>query len=205
VPSAAFFSRLGFFVRADFIAPDECVKLVSEISAAPHEACRVARHGVDDLLDERIRKTTSALVSEETRLCLERRFVDIVPELEAHFATPLAGSESPGFLIYDAGAFFSAHRDTRADDPPYIRRRRVSAVLFLNAASDEPAPGKYGGGTLTFHHLLDGPHWEGCSFAFERPEPGTLVAFRSDVVHEVLPVTFGRRFTVVTWFPAREA
>jgi SM-20-related protein len=31
-------------------------------------------------------------------------------------------------------------------------------------------------------------------------EPGLLVAFRSDTVHEVLPVTHGERFTVVSWF-----
>jgi SM-20-related protein len=201
MPSAAFFARLGFFVRTRFVAPDECEQLISEASAASHEPCRVVRHGVDEVLDERVRNATSAQVSKQTRLRVRQRFVDVVPELEAHFGTPLDGSETPGFLIYDAGAFFSAHADTGADDPPDIRRRKISAILFLNAPSVEPAAGTYGGGMLKFHRLLDGPHWEACSFAFERPEPGMLVAFRSDLVHEVTPVTFGRRFTVVTWFP----
>jgi SM-20-related protein len=204
MPSAAFFASLGFFVRASFVSAEECRQLIFEASEAPHEPCRVVRHGVDDVLDEHVRNTTSALVSRETRLRLKQRFIDVVPELETHFRTALAGSETPGFLIYDAGAFFAAHSDAGAVDPPDIRRRRVSAVLFLNAPSADPGTGTYGGGVLKFHRLLDGPHWEGCSFAFERPEPGMLVAFRSDLVHEVLPVTFGRRFTVVTWFPERD-
>jgi SM-20-related protein len=32
------------------------------------------------------------------------------------------------------------------------------------------------------------------------PAPGTLVAFRADTTHEVVPVTYGERYTIVTWF-----
>jgi SM-20-related protein len=205
MPSASFFARLGFFVRANFVAPEECELLMAEAAQAPHEPCRVVRHGVDGILDEQVRSATSALVPRATRLRVKQRFLDVTPELEAHFGAPLAESETPGFLIYNAGAFFAAHADTGVDDPPDIRRRRVSAILFLNGPSGEPSAGTFGGGGLRFHRLLDGEPWEACPLAFDRPEPGMLVAFRSDIVHEVLPVTFGRRFTVVTWFPAREA
>jgi predicted 2-oxoglutarate/Fe(II)-dependent dioxygenase YbiX len=126
----------------------------------------------------------------------------MVPALETHFGTPLAGCETPGFLIYDTGAFFAPHKDTGPDDPPDIRRRLVSAIVFLNQRSLEPSDDGYDGGTLRFHGLLDGPYWESCPFSFE-PDPGMLVAFRSDLLHEVQPVTRGRRFTVVTWFLAR--
>jgi predicted 2-oxoglutarate/Fe(II)-dependent dioxygenase YbiX len=30
--------------------------------------------------------------------------------------------------------------------------------------------------------------------------PGSLVAFRSETTHEVIPVTHGERFTVVSWY-----
>ena len=32
------------------------------------------------------------------------------------------------------------------------------------------------------------------------PEPGTLVCFRAETTHEVLPVTHGERFTIVSWY-----
>ncbi len=48
---------------------------------------------------------------------------------------------------------------------------------------------------------MEGPQWDKCGFALEA-EPGLLIAFRSDTSHEVRPVTFGERFTIVTWFTA---
>ena len=32
------------------------------------------------------------------------------------------------------------------------------------------------------------------------PAPGTLVCFRAETTHEVLPVTHGERFTIVSWY-----
>ena len=32
------------------------------------------------------------------------------------------------------------------------------------------------------------------------PTPGMLVAFRSDILHEAQPVSFGKRYAIVTWF-----
>src|SRR5215471_12816180 len=204
MPSAAFFANLGFFVRRNFVDVDDRERLMAEAAQAPCERCLVVRHGTDDVLDDGFRNASSALVSKTTRLHMRQRFAGLTTELEAHFGTALAGSEAPGFLIYDAGSFFAAHTDMGNEDPDEIRRRRISAILFLNGPSGDALAGGYGGGTLRFHRLLDGPHWEACPFAFE-PEPGMLVAFRSDVVHEVLPVTFGRRFTILPWFLAREA
>ena len=203
MPSASFFVHLGFFVRPGFLDVEGCEHLIAEASAAPNEPCRLVRNGVDDVLDERTRCADSALVSKATRIRMKQRFLEVTPEIEAHFGMPLAGSETPGFLIYNTGAFFTAHADSGPTIPSEIRRRRISAILFLNSPSREPSEDGYGGGALRFHRLLDGQHWEGCPLSFE-PEAGMLVAFRSDIVHEVLPVTFGRRFTIVTWFPGKD-
>jgi SM-20-related protein len=172
------------------------------MSETPSEPGRLVKHGVDGVLDEKMRRVSSASVGKATRTRVKQRFLEIVREVETHFGTPLAGCESPGFLAYDNGAFFAPHRDKGPHDPPDIRRRVVSAIVFLNQPCSEREDDGYGGGMLRFHGLLDGPDWAACPFPFE-PELGMLVAFRSDVLHEVQPVTFGRRFTVVTWFLAR--
>jgi len=175
---------------------------MTEASDVPGERGRLVRNGVDGVLDETTRRVSSASLCKATQTDVKRRFLEMVPELETHFGVALDGCETPGFLIYDAGAFFAPHTDTGPEDPPDIRRRRVSAIVFLNRQSIERSDDAYSGGTLRFHGLLDGPEWAACPLPFE-PEPGMLVAFRSDLLHEVQPVASGRRFTVVTWFVAR--
>jgi SM-20-related protein len=133
-------------------------------------------------------------------MALRQRLRGLIPELQTHFGTPLADCESPQYLIYHPGDFFRAHRDGGDAAPDEVtRRRRVSVVIFVNRESEEPAEDAYGQGHLTFHQLLDGPHWERCAFHLDA-EPGLLIAFPSNTLHEVTPVSHGRRFTVVTWF-----
>jgi len=105
------------------------------------------------------------------------------------------------FLQYLPGDFYCAHRDgTFAPDAPdYFRRRRVSVVIFLNGPSDEPRPNCYGGGRLTFYGLIKEPRFELCGLPLDA-QPGMLVAFPADVLHEVRPVLHGERQTIVTWF-----
>jgi predicted 2-oxoglutarate/Fe(II)-dependent dioxygenase YbiX len=52
---------------------------------------------------------------------------------------------------------------------------------------------------LTFYGLLPGPAWERIGFPL-RGEEGLLVAFRSEILHEVTAVRQGDRYTIVTWF-----
>jgi predicted 2-oxoglutarate/Fe(II)-dependent dioxygenase YbiX len=63
-------------------------------------------------------------------------------------------------------------------------------VLFLNDRST------YGGGELTFHGEY--PNWTERHVA--PASAGTLVAFRSEMTHEVTPLTYGDRYTAVTWY-----
>ncbi len=200
--SVQLFVQCGFFVRKHFFAPGYCRRLMAEASEVPSERGRLVRNGVDGVLDETTRSVSSASLSKATRTGVKQRFLEMVREVETHFGVALAGCEAPGCLMYDAGAFFAPHTDTGPEDPPDIRRRRVSAIVFLNRQSAQGSDDTYSGGTLKFHGVLDGPEWTACPLPFE-PEPGMLVAFRSDLLHEVQPVTSGRRFTVVTWFLAR--
>ena len=58
--------------------------------------------------------------------------------------------------------------------------------------SAEPQADSYTGGTLNFYDQTKEFGLEG--------ETGLLVAFTSDTFHEVIPVTSGERFTIITWF-----
>jgi SM-20-related protein len=78
-------------------------------------------------------------------------------------------------------------------------QRRVSIVIFLSSSVQDTEQEGYGGGELAFYGLLKGPHWEDCAFTLDA-SPGLMIAFRPDVFHEVRPVTFGERLTIVAWF-----
>jgi predicted 2-oxoglutarate/Fe(II)-dependent dioxygenase YbiX len=61
--------------------------------------------------------------------------------------------------------------------------RRVSAIVFLSDRSE------YEGGTVRFLHHGEAPATR-----------GTLLAFRSELTHEVTRLERGERYTVVTWY-----
>ena len=71
------------------------------------------------------------------------RFEEVRPLLAQHFGIALGGFEDVQFLRYGTGDFYHTHRD-RADHPKapaYMRDRKVSVVLFLNATVERPEPG----------------------------------------------------------------
>ena len=201
MPSGSTFAQLGLFVRERFLDATCCTHLIEEMVRARAEKGRLVRDGVDHVLDETARRVSSARVAPSTRSMVRERFTELLPQLRSHFATELSECEPPGFLIYGPGAFFAPHTDAGSRDPSDIRRRRISTIVFLNAPTASPAADGFAGGTLRFHGMLDGPAWAACPLPFDA-ERGMLVAFRSDLVHEVTPVTAGQRFSVVTWFLA---
>jgi predicted 2-oxoglutarate/Fe(II)-dependent dioxygenase YbiX len=143
-------------------------------------------------LDQGVRKTKWAGVSAPMILAVKAHLLAVKPRLERHFNVTLAGCEEPQVLAYKPGDFFRLHRDN-ADDPDasaYLRARQVSAVIFLNSAPEARGPESYGGGVLTFYGLIDDPCWRGYGFPLVG-EQGLLIAFRSDVLHEVTVITGG--------------
>ena len=190
-------------MRSDFLSQECCDEICAEMRRAAHAKGEVVgtRQSAKepDVIDESVRKVLSAKVAGPAKALIKSRLWELKPELESHFHVRLTGGDGPQFLRYQSEAFYHPHRDASPDSPPDIASRRVSIVIFLNRSSEHPAPDCYGGGALRFHGLLGGPHWENCAFSLDA-EPGLLVAFRSDVLHEVLPVTFGERMTAVAWF-----
>jgi predicted 2-oxoglutarate/Fe(II)-dependent dioxygenase YbiX len=142
-------------------------------------------HANGFVVDRQVRRTLEVEVDSTTVAEVERSIASVCQRVARFFGIPLSGDEGPGFLRYPAGGFYRRHRDVPSgsgDDFP----RRISVVMFLTSA---------------------GKRCEGGALRIYRPDPfdiapraGTLVAFPSEVPHEVLPVTSGVRDVVVDWF-----
>jgi SM-20-related protein len=199
MPLARTFQQLGFFVRPGFLDGTECMNLIEAMSGASRDYGGIVSADGAEIVDETRRRVSCARLDATVGTLIDRRFRGIIPELVSYFQVQLVDCECPDFLVYDPGAFYEWHRDTRPDNAAeYIRKRAVSAIVVLNG-TDGAASTRYAGGSLRFQGVLDGPVWDRCPLPFEA-EPGLLIAFKSNILHEVTPVTAGRRFSVVTWY-----
>ncbi|HEV2863917.1 MAG TPA: 2OG-Fe(II) oxygenase [Pyrinomonadaceae bacterium] len=189
------------YLSRNFLGARECAELIEEVSAARGGPATVYRPGSQSPVDERVRRTTRHMLSEETTEHVRRMLLRRMDEVAAHFGVRLHDCEPPQFLRYQEGDFFVAHQDGNTEQLQYdhLRVRRVSVVVFLNGQSEHPRPGTFGGGSLVFYEPdVDHERKElGLPVA---AEPGLFVAFRAETTHEVRPVTHGERFSVVCWY-----
>jgi SM-20-related protein len=200
MPTADFFARLGVLVIKNFLEVDLCRRICAEARESPGGPAWVVNQA-EERVDESVRRTRQVKVSRETSTLVKNRLLAIEPQVESHFHLTLSDCEKPVFLVYREGDFFVTHQDSDKENQYFevYRNRRVSAVVFLNGESADPGPESYTGGSLTLYGLIDQPQWKTRGFPVVG-EPGLLIAFRSDVIHEVTPVTRGERFTAVTWY-----
>ncbi|MEX2299201.1 MAG: 2OG-Fe(II) oxygenase, partial [Dongiaceae bacterium] len=116
----------------------------------------------------------------------------IAPELVKAFHFDSFRFDRFVIACYDSerGDYFRAHRDNTSGSN---EERRFAVTLNLNS-------GEYEGGELVFPEY--GPH----RYA---PPAGGAVVFSCSLLHEALPVTRGRRFTLLTFLrvpqPAQDA
>jgi SM-20-related protein len=201
VPAVSFFNGFGLLGVPGFLTPEECQVLRREIAEAGISAATVREEGSEYGVDEGRRKTRWAEVSPEASSLVSERMAGLRPRVAEAFGLKVNGVQQPQFLVYREGDFFRRHRDSNKDEgaADFARERQVSAIVFLNAESAESAPDSYVGGALTLYGLMD----DGRGGDIGLPvtgETGSLIAFPSELVHEVTPVTHGERYTVVSWF-----
>jgi predicted 2-oxoglutarate/Fe(II)-dependent dioxygenase YbiX len=201
---AEFLARLGIVVVPDFLDRETCDRMAREMIDASGAPATVTVQLSQDELAERYRRTTIAEVTQATVSELKERLLGVKDDLERTFSLSLGDCEKPQFLLYGEGDFIRPHSDGSHDDdaPDWLKHRAVATVVFLNDQSDEGGPGSFSGGSLNFLGLLS-DETRGKSVGLPiTPTAGLLVAFRSDVLHEVTEVTWGDRCTAVTWFPS---
>jgi predicted 2-oxoglutarate/Fe(II)-dependent dioxygenase YbiX len=201
MPTCDFLNRLGVLVAKGFFDAALCARLRAELRAARGEAAVVYRDDGQLAVKRSVRRASLLKVAPDTISLVDARLGTLRPALEGHFRVPLRGWEDANFLRYVKGDYYHAHRDANPtpEAPDYLQARRVSIVLFLNGEASGPEDPGYAGGNLTLYGLVADPRWASYGFPL-RGEEGLLVAFRSDVLHEVTPVTHGERFTLVTWY-----
>jgi predicted 2-oxoglutarate/Fe(II)-dependent dioxygenase YbiX len=192
------FARFGLFVARNFFDQTLCRSIRSELASAPEELAKVGKayELKPNIRSARVRKPSASICS-----TVRARLEELRPVLSQHFGIPLAGFEDGQFLCYKEGDHHRLHQDRNEDPdaPAFLRKRKVSVVLFLNAAVKQPAAETYGGGSLTFFGLLQDPNCAFIGLGVDGEE-GLLIAFWSEVYHAVTPVTHGERYTFVDWF-----
>ena len=142
-------------------------------------------HADGFVVDREVRRTLEVDVDSTTAEEVERSITSVCQRVARFFGIPLSRGEGPGFLRYHTGGFYRRHCDVLSDSEEEFPRR-ISVVMFLTSAGEQCE-----GGALRIYQP------EPFDIA---PKAGTLVAFPSDVPHEVLPVTAGVRDVVVDWF-----
>lgn len=179
-------THFNLFLLRSFLDAEACAELRAELIESPTTQAPVYIEGSEGTIHETVRKTTSLHPSAETFSHVHEQLLQQKAALESHFGESLTDCERPQFLRYEEGDFFVRHQDgnTKQLDFDHLRIRRISIVVFLND--------NFSGGTLNFY---DGPN----TFALGG-ETGLLVAFRADTFHEVVPITNGERFTIISWF-----
>jgi predicted 2-oxoglutarate/Fe(II)-dependent dioxygenase YbiX len=201
MPRWPFFDRFGLFLAPGFFDAETCRRLRCEARTAVGAPATVRDKTNAFVVNEDVRRVKWLDVDEALVSLVRSRLLGLKPALASRFGVDLTGCQTPQFLVYRPGDFYLAHADNAGDPaaPDNIRARKVSTVVFLNGQAEETGADGYGGGALAFCGLLRDPRATTRGIPLVG-EAGLLVAFRSDVVHGVLPVTCGERYTIATWF-----
>jgi len=189
-------AHFDLLIRPNFLDAAECARIVAQMRAGESAAATVyGTTPATGAIDANIRRALRHAPAAQTLALIRRRLDTFLHEASRHFAIELTECEEPQFLRYRVGDFFVAHQDgntglLRLDS----EARRVSVIIFLGNRSDAPAVDAYCGGSLVFHD------WRADRRLEFAGEAGTLVAFRAETTHEVMPVTHGERCSIVAWY-----
>jgi SM-20-related protein len=189
-------THFDLYLARNFFDLETCRQLIAEMRESPAAPAVTYGQDASGVVDERVRRVDRVQPSPKTVALVTQQLIDNLAQIAEHFGISLSTCEEPQFLCYRTGDFFVAHQDgnTGLLSLGSDASRRVSASIFLNRQSEAPAPDAYCGGSLVFSD------WRAGSEFSLIAETGTLIAFRSETTHEVIPVTHGERYSIVSWY-----
>jgi SM-20-related protein len=201
MPRADYFTQFGLYARRGFLPPELRAAAIHEMAAAPASPGAVWKMDRGPAVDRDTKRRSEFLCSALASGSIGQRFLEVIPELEAHFKVELSGFQELQFVRYVEGDFYRMHRDSSdlESAPVTLTERKVSVVVFLSEEGEEPEDADYCGGNLTFYDLVSGQGWNHIGHPLIG-EAGMLIAFRPETPHEVRPVTWGTRHTITTWY-----
>lgn len=175
-------------------------QMVNDLCVLPSTA-RTVKSELDDgknkyqgKLNDQIRRSRNVFLPQSFQSNVYNALMNTKSRLTELFHVNPSDLEAPQFLIYSPGDFFKIHRDRsrKIESKP----RLISLVLFLNSGGHSDSTDSYQGGEL---YVYPEKHGESETLRI-RGVRNTLLAFRSDVLHEVKTVSEGERLTIVSWF-----
>lgn len=168
------------------LTPDICQALINVWQTQGNAETGIeqsVQHRRANVIDHSNKKRRDHVVTDEKLMRLISTTVGrrVMPELKKAFHFEATRFEGFKIVCYDANeqGFFHAHRDNLS---PSTAHRRFALTLNLNTG--------YEGGHLTFPEY--GPH-------LYKPDAGGAILFSSSHLHEVTPVTQGKRFTLLSF------
>lgn len=186
----------NLFLARNFFDAQTCEWILAEMRSAQGSPATVYSDSATGSINDRTRKATRIVPPAEMEKFIKRRLLEEKQAVEEYFQVSLSECEDPQFLRYGVGDFFVAHQDGNTGLLRFDRERirRVSVVIFLSNQSQVPESGDYCGGSLILYE-------SGADRKVHlRGEVGTLIAFRPETTHEVIPVTHGERYSIVCWY-----
>jgi predicted 2-oxoglutarate/Fe(II)-dependent dioxygenase YbiX len=182
-----------------FLTPEECRAITGEIDAGFQEQAEIWL-GEEFGVHPESRSGAVATLATATEEVVQDRLWSVMAQLEERYRCEVSHVSGVTALIYRPGDHFAAHSDggVDADAPPEITRRRVSLVVALNdGAGEQP---DFTGGELHFYPSCPpgadaAPH----DHVAVRSRRGLLIAFPSPMVHRVIPVVAGCRYSLAMW------
>jgi SM-20-related protein len=169
-----------------------CRRVQAAMDAGTPEQAEVLSDGFE--VQEDVRRAMQIDIADAVLAMVDATLDSVRIPIASFYRLVLQSREGVSLMRYETGGFYKPHVD-RAHVPswPLTERRQITMVLFLESSRDvEPAGGFSGGHLRLFPD--DGDPIE------IAPKAGTLVAFPASMLHEVTPVTSGRRDTIVDWF-----
>lgn len=162
---------------------EECEKII-KINEEKLEDSTITNPDDQGYDNYRLSKHTWVEYKEETEW-IYQKMESIVREVnDRYFNFDLTGFEEPFQLTkYSNKGHYGLHMDAAADS---FIPRKLTAVVQLSKSSD------YKGGALDI--ICDGVKKETAG-----REQGSVFIFPSFMLHEVLPVTEGERYALVSW------